>query len=702
MLVSMTCKMSQVSLVIALFLHILLMHDTNALTYTVTNNADSGAGTLREAIGKVNGSKDASNTINFSFNNAVTIKLASALPTITKKVTVDGYANGMGIENSLLMSNNAQLGVTIGWNNTDILGNGFTIDASGCVIKGLVLIGFNKAIAVKAAGSSSTIQGNFIGLDVSGAAAPNIIGVYLGECSSVIVKDNVISGNKTHGVAIYKGSLHSLTGNLIGSDPSGVTSIRNGVDGVHSDSCPNLSVTSCVISGNGGFGLYATGSENLKVTDSRIGTTGAGDNLLGNGIDGMRINNCKNAAVSASVLSGNTSSGFAAINCSDVKIIGCFVGTNLSGTESLINGVDGVYLSKCPDLTIESSVLSGNMGLGLYASECDRLKVDLSFIGTNLAGSNAVTNGICGMYMNKCQNAMVQTSVLSGNMSSGLYAVGSNYLIVNDSFIGTNLTGSKAIGNDMCGMYLTNCLNTSINSSVISGNARSGLYATGCDTLTIADCVFGTDIFGQKTLSNGMYGINLNGCDHVVLDSSLISGNGSSGLSLIGSDYLDMVDCFVGTNAAGDTALSNNGDGIRLSACLGAIINSSVISANNASGLYVSDSNNLKISQTMIGVDVDGINALANKADGIHLYNSANGVIGSGVTGNGGNYNQRNIISGNGGVGVVLDGAKTTGNIVTYNYIGKNDNQTSLPNSGGTIVSKNSASGNTTTPNQTN
>src|SRR5215211_2949947 len=64
-----------------------------AATYTVTNNADSGAGSLRQAMIDANATTGVADTINFNLGSAATITLTSAqLPTITDGagLTIDG------------------------------------------------------------------------------------------------------------------------------------------------------------------------------------------------------------------------------------------------------------------------------------------------------------------------------------------------------------------------------------------------------------------------------------------------------------------------------------------------------------------------------------------------------------------------------------------------------------------------------------
>src|SRR5918995_972794 len=64
-----------------------------AATYTVTNNADSGEGSLRQAIIDANTSTGVADTINFELgSSAATITLTSSLPPITDGagLTIDG------------------------------------------------------------------------------------------------------------------------------------------------------------------------------------------------------------------------------------------------------------------------------------------------------------------------------------------------------------------------------------------------------------------------------------------------------------------------------------------------------------------------------------------------------------------------------------------------------------------------------------
>jgi len=64
-----------------------------AATYTVTNNNDSGAGSLRQAITDANSNPGADIIV---FDNAYTIQPLTELPTIFDPVAINGYTGSPG------------------------------------------------------------------------------------------------------------------------------------------------------------------------------------------------------------------------------------------------------------------------------------------------------------------------------------------------------------------------------------------------------------------------------------------------------------------------------------------------------------------------------------------------------------------------------------------------------------------------------
>ena len=105
--------------------------------FTVTNTNDSGAGSLRQAIINANANAGA-DTISFAIGSGTqTISLASALPTITEQVTIDGWTQPGYAGTPLIRIEGASAGASA---------DGISLSGSsdGSVIRGLVITKFSR------------------------------------------------------------------------------------------------------------------------------------------------------------------------------------------------------------------------------------------------------------------------------------------------------------------------------------------------------------------------------------------------------------------------------------------------------------------------------------------------------------------------------------------------------------------------------
>ncbi len=127
-------------------------------TFTVVNTADSGAGSLRQAILDANANTGA-DRINFAIGTGVqTIQPLSALPNITDDVTIDGTTQpGYGGKPIVVLD---------GSKVTD--GDGLTLAAGKDVVYGLVINQFSGTGILNQSDEACTIQRNFIGTDRTG------------------------------------------------------------------------------------------------------------------------------------------------------------------------------------------------------------------------------------------------------------------------------------------------------------------------------------------------------------------------------------------------------------------------------------------------------------------------------------------------------------------------------------------------------
>ncbi|NCC36749.1 MAG: hypothetical protein EOM24_32760, partial [Chloroflexia bacterium] len=136
-------------------------------TLVVTTTADSGPGSLRQAILDANANPGA-DTITFAIGasgSQQTIQPTTALPTITNPVTIDGWSQGGSsytgpplIELNGALAGNQAVGLTI-------TGGGSVV--RGLVINGFAIGGFAGGIRLQT-GGGNWIYGNYVGTNFAG------------------------------------------------------------------------------------------------------------------------------------------------------------------------------------------------------------------------------------------------------------------------------------------------------------------------------------------------------------------------------------------------------------------------------------------------------------------------------------------------------------------------------------------------------
>ncbi|KAB2822883.1 MAG: hypothetical protein F9K10_03350, partial [Paludibacter sp.] len=211
----------------------------------------------------------------------------------------------------------------------------------------------------------------------------------------------------------------------------------------------------------------------------------------------------------------------------------------------------------------------------------------------------------------------------------------------------------------------------------------------------------GTDLTGLAAAPN-VYGIAVtNGAarnkigDGTAFGRNIISGNEGDGIYIYGyfsvsSDSNIIVGNYIGLGKDGQTELGNTGNGIRLydnaSYTLigdGTAGGGNVISANHNNGVMLEDYTHLAYNSILgnyVGTDAAGTSEKGNSYHGVFFYAGGGGEsiefnsIGDGTVGG------RNIISGNGGSGVYIDGENAHDNMVNGNYIGLNVSGSTMGN----------------------
>lgn len=259
-------------------------------------------------------------------------------------------------------------------------------------------------------------------------------------------------------------------------------------------------------------------------------------------------------------------------------------------------------------------------------------------------------------------------NVIAGNRSRGVDLYNSDYITIENNYIGLLDDGTTASGNEH-GVFIEGSHNRVLN-NVISGNTLDGVhiqkksYDQSPSTYNvIAGNKIGTDASGTLARPNSV-GIKLvTGSDYTVIggdtagERNLISGNTYSGIDIPTGDTLgvQIIGNYIGTNVMGTAALPNR-DGITVANGQAVTIGGAspnegnLISGNTNRGIYLHTGGHT-VSFNKIGTNAAGSAPLGNGGHGIEL-NSVPGYIGRSAPSI--SSPGDNIIAFNGGAGIAL------------------------------------------------
>ena len=387
-----------------------------------------------------------------------------------------------------------------------------------------------------------------------------------------------------------------------------------------------------------------------------------------------------------------------------------YIGTDVTGTQDLGNGHYGVTASLSPgnnrigtngdgvaDLT-EGNLLSGNSISGVALDGSNNI-IAGNYIGVDATGTVRLGNDGRGVAIGESNNRVgtngdgvsdvVERNIISGNGNdSGIIVGGSNNILAGN-YIGTDVSGTVALGNDGHGIWVHSCANCIIGTdsdgiadeverNIISGNGASGISLSFSITESniIAGNYIGTDVTGTISMSNGNHGVFLwSGAQNNVIGGTatgagnIISGNAERGVYLrdAGTAGNLIQGNVIGTNVTGIVALGND-EGVRLSMNANSnVVEDNIIAGNSLDGLVLAGPDNV-IQGNYIGTDDTGTINLGNGRDGIRFGGGTeNNTIGGTAASEG------NTIAFNAGIGLSFLPSAGTGNAIRSNSIFEND-----------------------------
>jgi titin len=671
-------------------------------TFTVTSTADSGPGTLRWAITNANASSGTANYIYFNITGTAphTISLSSALPLVTNSWTIIDATTQPDYSGIPVVELNGT-GVASG-------GVGLQLNSAFNTVQGLAINRF-PAQGIVLNGVSNVIQGNFIGTDTTGAIARGngSFGIWVGSSGNRIggsksANLNVISGNNDNGIYI-NGSSNVVQGNCIGINAAGTGALNNRFSGILINGGGGNLIggpggARNFISGNRGSGIFLNGaaaSQNV-ISNNYIGTDVSGGLVISNTDDGITVSGAPSNAILGNVISGNGTNGvfLSGAGTAGNIVAGNRIGTDAAGKLALGNNNAGVTVTGAGNFIGPSNVISGNLHDGIIlTSHASGNQVQGNFIGLSAAGTNALANGVNGIEISGASSNTIGGAVFSArNVISGNAANGVLITIVTDisntvcgNYIGTDVTGKKAVANLLAGVQIQGCSNvvggvTAGSGNVISGNGQEGIYLVGTSGNVVGNVIqgnlVGLDVTGAGPLGNAKAGIGINAAANNQIGGTtaaarnVISANGSSSgpssgyggvfITYPGATGNQLQGNYIGTDASGTLALGNVFDGVDLfSQSAANFVGGSVtgagnlISANGLDGIYLTNASWNVIQGNFIGTKADGTNALGNTYQNVELdVNATNNTVGGATPGAGNHIAFARFTAGYGHAGV--------------------------------------------------
>jgi len=208
--------------------------------------------------------------------------------------------------------------------------------------------------------------------------------------------------------------------------------------------------------------------------------------------------------------------------------------------------------------------------------------VEGNFLGLDTTATNAINGTALLTYIPN--NRIGGTSPGSRNVISGHPATGGIEMLVSGSnnivqgnFIGTDRTGTKAMGNNsravVCGMGVTsNLIGGTVSSArnVISGNFDRGITLDGSNNIVQGNYI-GTDVTGLQPLGNARTGVEVGGPGNAVggtnsAAGNIIAYNGYDGGGAFTTNGVDLRAGSTGSTVLGNSIFSNLGLGIDVNA----------------------------------------------------------------------------------------------------------------------------------------
>lgn len=581
------------------------------LAVDVTNLNDSGDGSLRSAIEKVN-SAGVADSIVFQ-NLSGTIYTKSTLPTLavpgttfgsagTSAVTLDGSLAGAGVS-----------GLTIGSNVNTIGIDGIALTIQNFRQNGISFLGGSTGSSIR--GVTVRVNGNN-GIQLGG-------GTYTGTS----IRSSAISDNTKAGIATTAG----VTGLTIGGIGLGNNIYGNDTNGIElaAGSYTNSSIVANIVSNNSQAGIATTG-----------------------GATGLTVGGTASGAANSLAVNGGSGLQFAA---------GDYTGTTVVGNSVILNTGAGVSLAPAAG-TLSNLVIGGTASGSSNALALNTaggvVAAAGTYTGSSVIGNQLVSNKTAGISLDPAGGVLSGLAIggaAEGQANTITSNTGPGIRVAAGTFSSTTILGNTISANTGHGISLAGAAgkltglviggtpntiasnqgdginagpgtftDTRIQDNTITGNSGAGIrLSPGGGSLT--DLLVGGT---AATLGNRLSG---NSSPDVAGDAELVAETGTyTGTKVQGNDVSGAATALL---LSGAQSLTVGGD----TADLGNTVTSSSVRGMLATGtLTGARVVNNRFTGNTVGVRLENATGLAlgDTTAGNTITGGTTGIVATGTLGN--------------------------------------------------------------------
>ena len=310
---------------------------------------------------------------------------------------------------------------------------------------------------------------------------------------------------------------------------------------------------------------------------------------------------------------------FGSIN--GIQIVGNFIGTTVGGNAVDANrtgiGISGA-VNTITNTVIgtpaneDRNIIAGSFGYTIFDGYYIRggcitsaagtgTLIQNNYIGTDTSGTVALGGSLAGVVFVVETNSTIgglaanQRNIISGHAIYGVNLtnnwtspratfsnLGNTGCQVQGNYIGTDVTGTVALGNSNAGIDLDSLsTNNIIGGSVpgagnlISGNGNGLIPGSGVgirlgqndlapsSNNIVQGNYIGVDVSGTKALPNTGFGIIVNDVQNTV-EGNIVSGNLGGGVLIYGTINGLVTDNYIGTDISGTKKIPNGGNGVQV------------------------------------------------------------------------------------------------------------------------------------------